>query len=148
MTAGKRFLASEATKEEIAAKVKECLESRQEICFAQFHGSFLGSGPFRDVDIAVYLEPGYVGLSEPSDRFDYEASLEDLIERRVGVPVDVRVLNDAPLAFCYGVLKNGCPVLVRNPQLRCDFQTRILDMYFDFAPFRSRYLREVLGREA
>ncbi len=138
---------SETAKEEIVATIKECLGLRREICFAQLHGSFLTSRPFRDIDIAVYLDPGYPKVQTASGHLVYETSLEDQMERRVGVPVDVRVLNDAPLSFCYSVLKNGRPLLVRDPLLRCDFQVRTLDMYFDFAPFRHRYLREALGHE-
>ncbi|MBN1222447.1 MAG: hypothetical protein JXB23_04325 [Candidatus Aminicenantes bacterium] len=34
----------------------EFLQNRKEIVFAYLHGSFVGEGDFRDIDIAVFLE--------------------------------------------------------------------------------------------
>jgi hypothetical protein len=60
-------------------------------------------------------------------------------------PIEVRVLNKAPLLFRYNVLRYGEPVLVFDDDLRCDFVEATLANYFDFAPFRKMYLKEALG---
>lgn len=137
----KRRSLSQEEKEKIISKIKECLQPRHEISFAYLHGSFAGSKTFADVDIAIYLDPDTAG------HLDYEVSLEGLLEKVAGVPFDVRVINNAPPSFCYNVLRKGYPILVRDQNARCDFQARTLDMYFDFAPFRSRYLKEALRHE-
>lgn len=139
----KRRLIPPEARQEIVLRIKDCLRPRREISFAYIHGSFVSPKPFRDVDIAVYLEPDI----SSNYYLDYETLLEDAIQQQIGTPVDVRVINDAPLSFCYSVIKNGRLLLARNPDLRYDFEARTLDMYFDFAPFRSRYVAEVLGLE-
>jgi hypothetical protein len=60
------------------------------------------------------------------------------------VPVDVRVLNEAPLTFRYHALK-GEPLVVRDRELLDEMRARTWDEYFDFLPFARRYLREALG---
>ena len=77
------------------------LETRQEIVLAVLHGSFLLGGTYRDIDVAVWLGPG---LPSPGERFRYALDLSVGLHLRLGLPVDVRVLNDAPLAFRYHAL--------------------------------------------
>ncbi len=61
----------------------------------------------------------------------------------MGQPVDVRVLNDAPVAFRYHAT-NGLPLVVQEPERRDEFRAQTWDAYFDFLPFARQYLREVL----
>jgi len=69
--------------------------------------------------------------------------MECKLEKILGCPVDVRVLNYAPLSFCQNVIRQGKVVMDRNPDLRADFEGKVLKQYFDFAPFRRQYLQEV-----
>lgn len=64
-------------KEKLLNLVSRHLQQRPEILFAFAHGSFIGEGPFRDLDIAVFLEPGFI----QSIDFRYEMQLESGIER-------------------------------------------------------------------
>jgi hypothetical protein len=43
------------------------------------------------------------------------------------------------------VIKDGELLLVRDDDRRVDFEVLTLSKYFDFAPFRAAYLKEVLG---
>jgi hypothetical protein len=61
------------------------------------------------------------------------------------LPVDLRILNDAPLSFRYNVIRYGRPVFVRDSDARFEFVEATLRGYFDFAPYREMYLRETLG---
>ncbi len=116
------------------------LENRPEISFAYLHGSFLKDGGFRDIDVALYLKEA------PSSPLEYELALEaGFMQAVAGYPVDVRVLNNAPLSFRYHVIKEGRLLIVRNDDARADFQEATLSRYFDFAPFRTLYLKETLG---
>ncbi len=78
---------------------------------------------------------------------NYEIELEIKLEETLKYPMDVRVLNYAPLSFQYQVIKNGNLLFEKDGDCRVDFQTKTLDFYFDFAPFRKQYLKEVLGFE-
>lgn len=112
-------------------------ENVAEIEFAYLFGSFLKGGSFSDIDVAI------VTNSELKKPLDFEFDLENRLEKAVKYSVDVRILNKAPLSFCYNAIRHGILIVDRNRSLRTDFESRILRQYFDFAPFRRRYLTEV-----
>jgi hypothetical protein len=62
----------------------------------------------------------------------------------LGLPIDVRVLNDAPLAFRYHALQ-GTPLVARDGEFLDELRARTWDDYLDFQPFARRYLREALN---
>lgn len=131
---------SDAEKEAIEKALKKVLEKHAEISFAYLHGSFTKKQGFKDIDIAVYL------IETPSSILDYELKLEtELMQAAVHYQVDVRVLNASPLSFRYNVIKEGIPLIVRDDDKRAEFQEATLIDYFDFAPYRKMYLKEVLG---
>jgi len=84
-----------AKKEAITAKLRE----HPEVLFAYLHGSFLTQEFFNDIDLALYL------TKLPDSVLDYELNMEvTLGNAAAGIPVDVRVLNAAPLSFQYNVI--------------------------------------------
>jgi uncharacterized protein len=117
------------------------LGDRAEIVFACLHGSFADGSTYRDIDLALWLDPDRV----PQDQWSrYAINLALQLEREVGERVDVRVLNRAPLAFRYHALR-GRPLVVRDPEQFAEVRARTWDDYFDFAPFARQYLREALS---
>ncbi len=134
-------LASPAEREKLIATIRNHLAARPDVLFAYLHGSFLAGGPYRDIDIAVFVDTQQIGAPR---RRRYEADLAVELQLTLGQPVDVRLLNDAPLAFRYHAT-NGVPLVARDREARDEFRARTWDMYFDFLPFARRYLREVLG---
>jgi predicted nucleotidyltransferase len=137
---GKLFHITEAERETISARIVAFLEKRPDILFVYLHGSFVASDMFRDIDVAVFL------AKVPLSPLEYELSLEmELGDTLRKYPVDVRVLNNAPLSFRYNVIRHGKAVTVAHDDARCDFEETTLSNYFDFAPFRKTYLKEVLG---
>jgi len=123
----------------------EALERERGLCAAYVHGSFAGRGLFRDIDLALYYQPT-PEFNLLDRELDLEVALEEaLIEAGFRIPVDVRIINHAPLSFQYGVIKNGEMLLVQDDDRRVDFEVLTLSKYFDFAPFRAAYLKEVLG---
>ena len=87
-----------------------------------------------DVDVAVlYAEvpgPGLDGLS-----LDLEAD----IERGVGLPVQVVVLNSAPADLVHRVLRDGRLLLDRDPSRRIQFEVKARNEFFDLQPMLARY---------
>lgn len=126
--------------DEVRYRLREKLEARAEIVFAYLHGSFAEGIPFRDVDVAVYLDPAF---AIATDIFDYEMSLSVELTRTLRLPVDVHVLNGAPLGFQHSVLQ-GEVLLVRDEDKLTDFIERVALEYMDFAYLGHRYLLEVL----
>jgi predicted nucleotidyltransferase len=104
------------------------------------HGSFISHDQFRDIDVAIYLK------SNPVELLPAELDLETDLYNLIKYPVDVRILNSAPLSFRYNVIKDGRRLAVINDDARCDFEETTVSNYFDFAPYRKMYLQEALNR--
>lgn len=130
----------DADRSRIAAELQRRLESRPEIVFAYLHGSFVSSGPYRDVDVAVWVNPA----REPDHGTRYTLDLALALEQGLGARVDVQVLNDAPLAFRYHAL-DGQLLFTRGEEFLDELRARTWDEYFDFAPLARQYLRDALG---
>jgi predicted nucleotidyltransferase len=131
--------ATKKKKAAIAETIASFLDQHQEIYCVYIHGSFLTADLFADIDIGLLL------ARPPENLIEYEFEIEIAIERQVNLPVDVRVLNNAPLSFIQNVIRHGKVVLDKKPNTRSDFESYSLRKYFDFAPFRRRYLSEVIN---
>lgn len=126
---------------QLVEAIRRALSAHPEIEFAYLHGSFQRGGPYRDVDIAVWVDPARTrGCSWSRYALDLSVDLGIAL----GAPVDVQVLNDAPLAFRYHALK-GQPLVARDWDRLDDIRARTWDDYFDFLPFARQYLRDVLS---
>ena len=132
---------SERDREQIAGALRRELEARPEVVLALLHGSFSKGGAYRDIDVAVWLDPGRLSTDE---RFRYALDLSVHLHVQLGRPIDVRVLNDAPLAFRYHALQ-GRPLVVRDEEFLDELRARTWDDYLDFQPFARQYLREAFG---
>jgi hypothetical protein len=130
----------DADKGEVKRLLTELLTGREELRFACLHGSFLEPGAFRDVDVAVWADPGRVPKEAA---LDYELALSAWLERRVRLPVDVKVVNYAPLGFQYAVSR-GEPVFVRDDDEWFAFREQTWRDYLDFAPLAKEALADLL----
>lgn len=124
-------------KENIIKDIVSALAKHNEIVVAYVFGSFVQSDYFSDIDLGILIKEKQV------TPLDFELKLEIELEDIVHYPVDVRILNNAPLSFCQNVIRHGRVILDGDANLRADFTGNILKQYFDFAPFRRRYLKEV-----
>ena len=127
-------------KRKIQKMIVTMLQKENHILFAYLHGSFL-QNEFRDIDIGIYTEKN---LSK-KNKLSYELSFEEKLQHHIFYPVDVRILNNAPLSFCFSVIKNGIVLFSNDEDKRIDFETRIFSKYHDFDFYRERYRREALG---
>lgn len=123
----------------IQRKITEALKKREEIIFAYLHGSFLEER-FRDVDVAIYLNTDKKNVL-------YALNLERELEEGVGVPVDVRILNNAPLSFRFRVIEQGVLLFSKDEERRSDFESLTMAEYHDFNFYREIYRRVALGIE-
>ena len=87
-----------------------------------------------DVDVAVLYAaapaPGLEGLG-----LDLEADLE----RALGLPVQIVVLNTAPVDLIHRVLRDGHLLLDRDRSRRIRFEVKARNEYFDLQPVLARY---------
>ncbi len=122
----------------IVKRISKILNDREDIIFAYIFGSFVTSPTFSDIDVGIFVD-----LKEVKDSLELELELEDLLEKEIRYPMDVRIINRAPIYFSYEVIKNGHLIVDKKPSLRADFEGRIFKTYFDMLHFREEYLAEV-----
>lgn len=115
------------------------LAQHSEILFAVLYGSAAEGGPFRDLDVGLFVDRSAVPASKD---WDYAFELEVELEAAVPYQVDVRVINDAALPFRYNVSR-GIPLLVNDEETWFNFLEWTWIMYFDFQPVAMQYLKEM-----
>lgn len=89
-----------------------------------------------DVDVAVLLE-----RDPPPTLAGLELDRESDLERIVGRPVQVVVLNGAPVDLVHRVLRDGHLLLERDRARRIAFEVKARNEYFDLLPCLLRYRR-------
>jgi predicted nucleotidyltransferase len=114
----------------------ELLKVRPEISFAYVHGSFVDSVGYHDVDVALYLDPPV------ADPFEYAMALSVELTRALHVPVDVQILNGAPLGFQHSVL-HGELLFARDQRKLTDFIEHVGWEYMQFSHHLRDYLEAV-----
>ena len=129
---------SQQQKQSIIKGIASRLKKRKNIIFAYIFGSFAQEEKFSDIDIGVFVSEKI--SQEP---LNYEFDLEEEIQSFTHLPVDVRIINHAPLSFVYHVIKEGILIIDKDAGKRADFEGIIFKKYLDFAFFRRRYLKEV-----
>lgn len=124
-------------------RIEQCLAAElagdRSVTFAYLYGSFVESQPFHDIDVGVYLE------NVQADRVT--ATALDLAQRlsdRARMPVDVRILNFAPVSFLYHVLR-GQLVFCRDDAVLAEVMERTVSRYLDIAPLVRRGTQEAFA---
>jgi len=139
----KRFVPGRKTpaveREKLVRAIKDRLLQEPDILFAYLHGSFLTEESFRDIDIGV-LTCVPKGLS-------FESDLSFELSKALGYDIDVRVINDAPVAFQMAVLRDGRLLLSQNDDVRADFIEKVGRRYRGYAHFRNVFMEAVRAKQ-
>lgn len=119
------FKKTEKEKREVKEKIASFLKKQKEISFAFIFGSFLEKEPigFRDIDIAIFLNPSKISEKES---FDYETELACQIGKLISFPadkIDIKILNFAPTSFQNNVFSRGELLFARDS----DFLTSLIE---------------------
>jgi predicted nucleotidyltransferase len=128
---------NEKDRAEIFDILKEVMEKDEKVLFAYLYGSYArGSIDFaRDIDVAVYLRSsdvkGYIKKEE-------ELTIE-LVTKIHRDSIDLRILNVLPLLLQYNILKDGMPIFVRDDKERVDFETKVMNRFFELKPYVDEY---------
>ena len=112
---GKPHYLSKDERARVVQLLAKELESCAEVVFAVIFGGFLEERAFRDVDVGVYVDGKEVRDMVASSA--YADELSGRLTKRAELPVDVVVLNYAPLWLVRRALK-GVVILDRDPVLR------------------------------
>lgn len=133
------YFFSKVEKEKIVTRLRSLLGGQDVIQFAYLYGSFLDDLPCHDIDIGVYVQ----GIKK-TDMLFYALELGEEFSREAGCPVDVRVLNDAPVSFLFHVLK-GKLLTEQNPELHAQLFEKTVCRYLDMQPLLLRATREAFA---
>ena len=89
-----------------------------------------------DIDVAVLY------AQEPRPTLEgLGLELGYTLERLLGRPVDLVVLNRAPLDLIHRVLRDGILVYDGDPSSRIRFEVQARNAYFDLLPYLRQYRR-------
>ena len=121
----------------IRGQIATKLSQYPDVLFAYVYGSFVEAEAFHDVDIGVYLSSNTINE-------DIAADLSQHLSSEVKLPVDVRILNAAPISFRFHVLRGEC-LLSRDDDLRTDIMEDTVRRYLDIAPVLRHATKEAFG---
>ncbi len=131
--------AEAAERAKLVRTVTAALDSEPDVVFAYLHGSFLNGGAFHDIDVGVRL-------AAPADRrLPHTLDLAARLTGEAGYPVDVRGLDDAPLAFRFHVFRTGRLLISRDDEGLADCMEQTMREYLDIAPLARRAAVEAFG---
>lgn len=109
-----------------------------DVAFAYAHGSSLTEPAFHDIDVAVHL-------SGATDGHQARAlELAARLTRTLGIPVDVKPLNDAPVAFVFHALR-GHLLFSRDDERLAAIIEDVVRRYLDVEPLVRHAAREAFA---
>lgn len=116
--------------------ITEVCGSRADVAAVYLFGSVARgvAGPASDVDVAVLF-----GRQPPALLEGPRFSLEGELERVLGRPVDLVVLNDAPVDLRTRVLRDGRILIDRDRSARIAFEVRTRNEAFDLQLILAEY---------
>ncbi len=127
-------------KEQIKNTLAAVLQQDARISFAYLHGSFTETDlPFHDIDLGVFFSDD----NRPAMSQAAIALAVDL-GKATGFPVDVRVLNGAPVSFLYNVIK-GELICDTDEDIRCAMMEKTIREYLDIQPILYRATKEAFS---
>jgi hypothetical protein len=96
-----------------------------------------------DVDVAMLLS----GQPDENTCFDVRMAIMDDVMGALRVnDVDVAILNRAPLALQYRVLRDGKLLFCRDHNQRIAYQLKVVNAYLDFKPILERHEQAILAK--
>jgi len=125
-------------RETIVQALARALAEDMRVSYGYVHGSFVDGPAFHDIDVAVSLASG--GTSPTNVLLDLSESLSN----RVGLPVDVRALDEAPLAFRFHAMR-GRLLFSRNDERLTRAIEETARRYLDLEPILRVATREAFA---
>jgi predicted nucleotidyltransferase len=92
------------------------------------------------------IDVGVLYTQEPPPTLDgLGLELGYKLEQLLGKPVDLVVLNRAPLDLIHRVLRDGVLVYESDPSSRIRFEVQARSAYFDLLPYLRQYRHAIPG---
>ena len=139
-----RYRLTPREKARVTVALRDLLVFREEVLFAYLHGSFVSGNKFRDIDVAVYLDHGRWTRRAS---LQYQANLAKDLSRTLRLPVDVTVLNVAPLGLRHDAV-SGRVLVCREDGTRIHFADRVSTHYEQIRKLARHALFSLLWGDA
>ena len=133
------YIFSKKQKEAICLRLADLIKDDSHIQFAYIFGSFNDEIPIHDIDVGILLK-GI--LKKEATRFALD--LGGSLTKSLKIPVDIRILNVAPIPFCFQVLR-GKLIYVQDMEVHSMFLEDIMRRYLDIQPILHRAAREAFS---
>lgn len=115
-------------------------KKRQGVLSCYLFGSFAKGDVGHDIDIGVFT-------TKRLDGFRIGTELERfLFEKDLKIPVDLRILNDAPVYVKYEVIKEGIRIYTSSLDDVVELEARIISEYLDIKPALDFYNKKFFER--
>jgi len=119
-------------------KLSRLLMQEPSVVFAYLFGSFLESSSFRDLDLALFVDPTVI-----PNLVSFEQNLGTKLELSIRLPVDLVLLNEAPLSLKFHITK-GHLLFSQDENVRLQFLERTWIQYWDFQHIRRQMMWQIL----
>jgi predicted nucleotidyltransferase len=126
-------------RKQVVRRITESLRVHPSIVFAYLYGSVLDGDQVHDVDIGLYLEKD--GIARTRTLVD---QLTSQLTADLHVPLDIRVLNSAPVTFLYHVFR-GELLFSRNDELLTSLLEEVARRYLDLAPLLRQATKDAFA---
>lgn len=133
------YLLNHNTRQSIVDRLADELAKAPEIVFAYVYGSVLDSELIHDVDVGLYVDDLHL-----SRRSEVLGTLSNRLSAAVELPVDVRLLNAAPVSFLFHVLR-GRLLLSRDEEFLTNLLEDVPRRYLDIAPLLRQATKEAFS---
>jgi len=120
----------------VIEETQRFLEGRQDIQYAFLYGSFVEVEVFHDIDLGAFVDDQCANR-----RADVALELSEQLSCRLQLPVDVRVINGAPVSYLFHVFR-GRLIFCRDAERVANHIEYVLPRYFDRREFLRHYTRE------
>jgi hypothetical protein len=140
---GRSFPLTAEKRREIIERLRSALADIEYVQIAYLFGSVArGASNVRDVDVGIV-----VAQPKLQNRFRImEHTRSRLSKATEPIPVDVVILNDAPLLLRHEVFKERMVLHCVDEDERIEFEARSECMYFDMEPIRELFWEAILNR--
>jgi predicted nucleotidyltransferase len=139
MTERRQFTIDLEKRESIVRPIVAQLAQHPEILAVVLYGSFLNRERFRDIDLALLVDERRL---PPESFLDYELDRLEELSRLSKFPLDIRIVNRAPVLFRYAVTQ-GRVLFCREERTWVEFRERTWKEYLDFEPVARLYIQEL-----
>ena len=137
----KTYHLSHEKKELLINRLADAVKDRKDVVFAYVYGSFAEGTDVivHDIDVGVYV----TGINkEAATRYSLDMAYE--LGKKAEMPVDVTVLNFAPISFLYHVIR-GFAFFVRDEDLMSQVVENTVRRYLDLKPLIRRGIKEAFA---